>query len=473
MPSLKKNIFYSIVLVLANYVFPFLTYPYVSRVLGVTNIGACNFVDSVINYFALFSMLGVDSLGVREIAKCRGDKDSINKVFSNIFTVNLSLTALLLGILAILTYTVPQFQAHQDLMFLGMFKLLFNCLLVEWVYKGLEDFKLISLRSIIIKLLYVVSVFAFVKKREDVWIYYLLSTAMVVLNAAVNLAFSKGRFRIRLCWSEFLPTFRSLLTLGVYAILTSMYTTFNVTFLGFVSGDDEVGYYSTATKIYYMVMALFAAFTGVMMPRMSNLLSAGRRDEFKSGFSLALQVLFGFSFPLVAWMMVSAPDIVALIAGPGYEGAILPMRLVAPLIFIIGYEQILVIQTLIPLGKDKILLRNSIFGALLGTLLNIVLVPVFASVGSALVWILTELLILVLSQVEVTKEIDVRFPLSGTVRYLLAFLPLCLLLWGGNFLGLGLALRVILSVLLTAVYTLVFQTAVEKRDVKSILCKLV
>lgn len=77
MPSIKKNILYSSILTTANYVFPLLTYPYVSRVLGVEKIGLCNFVDSIINYFILFSMMGINIVGIREIAKKKNDQESL------------------------------------------------------------------------------------------------------------------------------------------------------------------------------------------------------------------------------------------------------------------------------------------------------------------------------------------------------------------------------------------------------------
>ena len=79
--SVKKNFFYSSILTVANYLFPLLTYPYVSRVLGVSNIGICNFVDSIIQYFILFSTLGIVSVGIREIAGCRNNQGKFERAF--------------------------------------------------------------------------------------------------------------------------------------------------------------------------------------------------------------------------------------------------------------------------------------------------------------------------------------------------------------------------------------------------------
>jgi O-antigen/teichoic acid export membrane protein len=407
-------------------------------------------------------MLGIDSLGVREIARHKGDKATLDRTFSNIFIVNLALTGVMLLLLVAATLTVPQLSQHKDLMAIGAFKLIFNSLLVEWVFRGLEDFKYISLRTIIIKLFYVASVFLFVRNREDVWVYYLLSSVTVVVNALANIFFSRSKVHLVLKGLSFFPTFKSLLALGIYAILTSMYTTFNVTFLGFVSGEVEVGYYGTATKIYYFVMAVFSAFTGVMLPRMSNLASTGDMEQFKSYFHTAIDVLFAFSLPVIAWMMILAPDIVRVIAGPEFDGAIVPMMIISPLIFIVGYEQILVLQTLLPLGKDKLLLRNSTIGAAVGILLNIVLVPLFAAIGSSVVWIATECLILVLSQIAVRKEIGIGYPFRDTAHNILVYLPIAAILAACLLIPGSALLRAAVSAMCLCLYVIVYQTIIRK-----------
>ncbi len=204
--------------------------------------------------------------------------------------------------------------------------------------------------------------------------------------------------------------------LGAYILLTSMYTSFNVTFLGFVSGDVQVGYYSTAVKLFNIILALFSAFTGVMLPRMSSLAESGRMDEFKNMLHKSVDFLLCMSVPLVIFTVVMAKPIVYLISGEGYEGSVVLLQIVAVLILIIGYEQILVIQALMPLKKDKVILRNSFMGALLGISLNVLLVPKWQSVGSSVCWLLAEALIFALSQKFIAREIKIRFPLQRLFR---------------------------------------------------------
>lgn len=174
MATIRTNFIYSVVLVLSNYLFPLLVYPYVSRVLGVANIGLCNFIDGIINYFILFSMMGINVVGIREVAKEKGDKTKLSNCFQDIIRLNLLATLIVLIILIALMFTVPRLEAHRDLMWIGVFKLLANVFLIEWFYKGMEEFRFITFRSIIIKTICLIGIFMFVNDESDYREYYFL-----------------------------------------------------------------------------------------------------------------------------------------------------------------------------------------------------------------------------------------------------------------------------------------------------------
>ncbi len=432
MPSIKKNFLYSSFLTTANYIFPLLTFPYVTRVLGVENLGICNFVDSVVNYFILFSAMGINTVGLREIATCKGDKGKLSQTFSSLLMLNALFTIAGIVLLLVLTFTVKELYEYKELMFFGAFKLLFNLLLVEWFYRGLEDFKYITMRTLVVKCLYVASVFVFVRKADDYPIYYLLTVLMVGVNAVINIFHSRKYTGFGIRELKMGRYVKPMFTLGFYMLLTSMYTTFNVSYLGFVSGPEQVGYYTTATKLYSVIIALFTAFTGVMLPRMSSLISENRIDEFSSLLRKSVDILLALSIPAIIYTIIYAQEIVLLIAGSGYEGAVLPMQIVMPLILIIGYEQILVIQALMPLKKDSIILRNSIIGAVAGVLLNIILVGKLQSVGSSIVWLSCELLILILSQIALNRVTKIRFNLKYLIKNIALYLPLIFIIFIKN-----------------------------------------
>lgn len=464
MPSVKKNFLYSSVLTTANYIFPLLTYPYVSRVLGVMNIGICNFVDSIINYFVLFSMMGISTVGIREVAINKNNTDKLKSAFSSLLTLNAITTIIGIIALAIATITVPKLQENSELMFFGAFKLLFNLFLIEWFYKGLEDFRYVTMRTIIVKCFYVASVFIFVRKANDYPIYYLLTVLMVVVNAIINVIHSRKFVSFSFHEIELKKYLKPYFTLGIYLLLTSMYVSFNVIYLGFVGGDTQVGYYTTATKLYTILIALFSAFTGVMLPRMSSLIDEGRIDEFQNKLTQSINILMSFSIPAIIFMILLAPQIVLLISGPGYGGAIIPMRIIMPLMFIIGYEQILIVQTLMPLKKDKIIFRNSILGATMAIALNILLVGQLQAVGSAIVWLCCETSLLILTQIAVNKSIKLSFPTSSFLKTILSFLPMGIFIWLITIYFQNTYLQLSLSAIISILYFLVIELWLLKNE---------
>ncbi len=462
MNSLKRNFLYSSLLTSVNYIFPLLTYPYVSRVLGVENIGICNFVDSIINYFTLFSMMGISATGIREIAANRANKLATSKVFSSLLVLNFITTIVAIVVLLICMYSIPQLFDYRKLLWIGVVKLLFNLFLIEWLYKGTEQFKFITQRAISIRFVYVALIFIFVHDSDDYIIYYGLTSVTIVLNAFINILYSRKIVTFSLKGIHVRQYVKSYMTLGIYLILTSMYTTFNITFLGFACGDVQVGYYTTSTKIYSIIISIFTAFTGVMLPRMSSLVANGDIKEFRAKISSSVDLLVCFSIPTIILCVIFAGQIVDVIAGSQYGGAVVPMQIVMPLILIIGLEQILVIQSMMPLKRDRAIFVNSIIGAILGVGLNILLVPMLKSAGSAIVWVTCETTILVLSQFEMHKTIKYRLPWKNILVNLFYYFPAAIIMFLISQMKISALLQLIMASMMILVYSILLQLYIVK-----------
>ena len=389
-PSIKKNFAYKSVLTLSTYLINFITFPYVARVLGVERFGLVNFVDNTVNYFLLFATMGVGLLGVREIAAVKEDKKRRDQVYSSMLALNLLFTLVSLGIYLLCVVTVPKLCQYDELFYIGTAKVLFTVFLVEWFFTGVENFRYITLRSILIKVLYIISVFLFVRDKSDYRLYFILTVGVVVLNALINQLYIREFVRVRWNNIQLFKYLKQNVTLGIYTLMTSMYLTFNVMYLGLVSNNTEVGYYTTAFKLYSVVLGFFTAFTNVMLPRMSSLLANGEKDRFQELVNRSFSVMSTCCIPLILCSMIMAPQIVYILSGPGYEGAILPMRIIMPAAFAVGVAQVLAIQVLMPMKKDKVLLVASIIGAVVSLLINLLVVPYIESVGSAVVLLCSE-----------------------------------------------------------------------------------
>lgn len=427
--SVKKNFGYNLILTISNYIFPLLTYPYVSRVLGVTRIGSCNFIDGIINYLVLFAAMGIGSYGVREIARCRDNQKQRDEVFTNLVLLNFIGTFIGVIILVVCTLWVPYFSDYKPFLWVGLIKLIFSAFLIEWFFQGIQDFKYVTIRSVIVRSLYVLAVFIFVRNENDTVLYFLICSLTVVMNATINWAYSRKFRSLSLSYLNFAKYIIPVLVFGYYRILTSMYTTFNTVFLGFSSGDTEVGYFSTATKLYGIIMAVFTALTTVMVPKVTEMLSEKRFAELQSIANEIFSLLTIFSIPIIMISQFCAPDIIAIIAGPGYEGAITPFRIVIFMLLVIGMEQIVIQQFLMASTSNKSIFLVSTTGAVVGIGLNFLLTPSMGAIGSAISWSISELSVLVVGLVLSRRILGITLStgiLLKDVLYSLLYIPLLL-----------------------------------------------
>ena len=416
--SVKKNIVYSSILTISNYLFPLITFPYISRVLGVSNIGICNYVDSIITYFCVFSAMGVAVVGVREIARVSDNVKERSNTFLSILLLNACFTVFSIITLIICIFCIPNLYQYRTLFFIGIIKLISNLFLVEWFYKGMEDFSYITKRALLIKTLYVISVFVFVKCQDDYVVYFLLTVLHLSVNAIVNIIHLRNDIDFGSIHLNVSPYIKSYLIMGIYTILTTMYTTLNVAILGYISGPTEVGYFTTAIKILSIIQAMFTAFTGVMLPHMSTIIANNDNERFKMLINKSMSVLCIFAIPVLIFFVVFSPDVILLIGGKGYEGAILPFRIIMPLILVVGYEEILIIQALMPMKKDKAIFANSCIGALMGISMNLVLIPLYGSVGTAVAYCISEIAVLCSALFFMRKYTNHRTPVTKLFMHL-------------------------------------------------------
>lgn len=421
--GLKSNISYNVILTLSGYIIGIIVFPYISRVLGVSNIGIVSFVDNIINYFVLFATLGASTIGTREIAKCKGDKEKVNSVFSNLILIYTIYTLIVILIYYFAVNNIYKLKIYKELFYIGSAKLIFSVFLIEWLYKGLENFKYITTRSILIKVIYLISIFVFVRNVTDYKIYFVLTTLSVVLNSLINIVYSRNVVKITFKEINLKPYFKHSILLGSYSVLTSMYTTFNVMYLGFVTDTTQVGYYWAAIKVYSIILGFYTAFTGAIMPRMTSLLASGSIDSFKSIINKSFDLLFILCPPIIIISIIHAPQIINILSGAEFDGAVLPMQIVMILVFIVGVAQILAIQVLIPMKRDKIILNASFVGASISIISNIILVERLGAVGSAIVLLLCEFLVTIFYILVCVKKNIIIFPWVKMFKYIVASIP--------------------------------------------------
>lgn len=423
--ELKKNVAYSVILTLSTYLVPLFVYPYISRVLGPGGIGQVDDVDSIIDYCILFSMLGLTTIGIREIARNRSDAQKLQKTFSSLFTINMASTAVVMTVLGVLVMTVPVMNDRWQMFLIGMTKIISNLFWIEWFFKGMEDFRYITIRSVLLRLIFVASVFIFVRESDDVMTYYILWVGLTFCNAVCNWTYRRRFVKLSFRELQVREFFKPVLVIGLFAVFSAVYTKLNIFYLGSRCGDTQVGFYTTATRLYSVLMALFTSITGVMIPRMSVLVSENKMDVVRSLTDKTFRLLFLFAIPVLIFFEFFAPEFIMLLTGMdfSFSGAVVPMRIVMCQLLVIGTEQILILQLLIPSGRDRQAVACAVVGALVCALVNAILLPSWGCIGSAIAWVSAELSVLAVAMVLVRKYVKISFPLMLFFRYLLLSLP--------------------------------------------------
>lgn len=419
--------------------------------------------------------MGVGLLGVREIAAVKEDKKRRDQVYSSMLALNLLFTLVSLGIYLLCISTIPKLCQYDELFYIGTAKILFTVFLVEWFFTGVENFRYITLRSILIKVLYIISVFLFVRDTSDYRLYFILTVGVVVLNALINQLYIRKFVRVRWNNIQLFKYLKQNVTLGIYTLMTSMYLTFNVMYLGLVSNNTEVGYYTTAFKLYSVILGFFTAFTNVMLPRMSSLLANGEKDRFQELVNRSFSVMATCCIPLILCSMIMAPQIVYILSGPGYEGAILPMRIIMPAAFAVGVAQVLAIQVLMPMKKDKVLLIASIIGAVVSLLINLLVVPSVKSVGSAVVLLCSEMGVTGMYVWYVLSQELILIPIKAIGKNVLFSLPSVVICLGcGRWIDnelLGVGCAVVLAGILWMLLQIIIRSLVGER-IKNLFFKI-
>lgn len=420
--SIKKNFAYNSLLMVSNYIINLILFPYCARVLSVERFGTINFTQNIVQYFMFIAMMGITNVGVREIAK-QTNKQDMNKCYSSLLGLNLLYTAISLAIFVPLIFLVDRFVEIKTLLLLGTLQILFSTFSVEWYFRGTENFKYITIRNIIIKIIYVLCVFIFVKAPDDYILFFLLTVLMTAICAIINYMYAHKYVQFSLRDVNLRTYLKPSLSLGAYSILTSMYTTFNVAYLGIVWDDVNVGYYTTALKLYTVILGFYSAFTGVMLPRMTAITGTGDEKSFNGLINKSFELFYTISIPMVVVLLVLAPEVITLLAGYEYKPSILMSRIVVPMLFVVGIAQILSFQILIPKGFDKLTLYASIIGAVVGVSANIILTTRYGALGTCITVVITEVCVTVYYTLLCIKHKLVSIDLNMLFKHILAALP--------------------------------------------------
>ena len=347
MSSLKTNVVLNFVNTLTGIIFPVITFPYAARILLPEGIGTVNFLQSIVNYIVLLTSLGIPMYAVREVARYRDNEHKRNVTTVEIILLSVVLCLGGYVIVWLLGEYVPQINAQLALFYVLSLTILFTSLGVNWFYQAIEDFKFITVRALVFRLLAMISLFIFVKTKDDLLAYALISVGATVGNNIINFIHLRKYVSFRqFNWSE-LRIWRHLrpsLHIFVFNLITSIYLNLNTVMLGFMQGDSAVGLYTAGNKISHIALTVVASLGVVMLPRCANLIERGQLDEFASVTGKSYRFVTALSLPVTLGLMLLAVPVIALFCGQEFSDAVPVLYWTAPVIIFISLSNVFGIQ---------------------------------------------------------------------------------------------------------------------------------
>lgn len=447
MHSIKYNFIMNFILTASNFIFPLITFPYVSRILLASGTGKVSFSTSVASYFLMIASLGIPTYGIKACAKVRDNKEELSKVTQEILLINFVATVIASFLYIICVFYVPKFNGDKTLYFIQGINIVLNMFGVNWLYQALEKYDYITYRSIFFKVISVILMFIFIKDVGDYRIYAAITVFAAVGSNLLNFIrlrkyISFRRFDNYDIKSHLKPIF----ILFAQSITISVYTNLDTIMLGVLKNDQEVGYYTAAVKVKGILASVVSSLGSVLMPRMSYYIKNNAKQEFYRLLSKALNIAMLMSLPLALFFIIAAKDVILTLSGSDFLPAVLTMQIITFAIIPIGLSGIIGVQVMIPLNMEKFVFWSVFVGAMSDLLLNLFLIPIYGASGAAMATTIAETVVLIV-QIRLARNILCKVKNSRNIieNILLMIIPMLLLIISNHIIHCNSFLKIIVE----------------------------
>ena len=259
-PSIRRNFLMNAMLTMSSFLFPLITFPYVSRILLPSGTGTVSFATSVVAYFNMFAQLGIPTYGIRACAQVRDDREALTRTAHELLLLNLIMSVISYAVLAVCLVTVPRLRAERTLITVISFTIALTAIGMEWLYKALEQYTYITARSLAFKLVALAAVFLLIRSQEDYVIYGGITIFAASASNVLNLINARKYIGFRPVGGYDLR--RHLRPVAIFfamACATTIYTHLDNVMLGFMATDADVGFYGAAVKIKSILVNVVTA----------------------------------------------------------------------------------------------------------------------------------------------------------------------------------------------------------------------
>ena len=450
--SIKLNAILNVIKQSMSVLFPLITYPYVSRVLGADNLGRYSFSDSIVQIIITLSLIGIPTYAVREGSMIRNDKKEIKDFCSEVFTINVISAIFSYLVLIIMVTTIERFKIENVFILILSVNIMSRCLARDWVNTIYEDYLYISVRFIIVHILSLALIFLLVKGPDDLLKYVMIMAASELFGNILNIYYTHKRipYSFRLT-REMIRHLKPIFILFCSSVATTIYIRSDIAILGFLRPDSDVGIYTMSSKIYTIVKNTINAVITVTIPRLSFYLGENIQEgkrEYNRLLNNLRNILVLILFPASIGLFCLSGDAMYILGGSEFQRGDISLQILCVAMMFAVFGCFFAHAVLIVNRKEKVFFKATVLSALINISLNFVFIPLMGINGAAVTTTISEFCIVLYCGLSARNYyVSDR---DKTREYALTTVIECLLIVGVSFairkICDGLALRVILTI---------------------------
>lgn len=388
--KVNRNMLLNMAKTILSVIFPLITYPYATRILGPENFGKVSFCLSIMGYISLIATLGISNYAIREGGFYRKRQSDINQFSSEIFTISIISTIAAYIILFLLLIFSVKLQNYVMILLIQSLSVIFVTIGTDWVNMIFEDYLYITVRSLIVQIVMLVSLFAFVRSSDD----YLQYAGITVLGNGIvsmlNFCYVKKYVKVKIVKFNIKKHLNSILILFSNNIAVSIYCNSDITMIGYFLSDSQVGLYSLASKIYMVIKQIIAAAYSVSVTRMTEYIGIKNKIAFIGLLNDIINNIILIAIPVIVGGVVYSDNIIVILAGDEFLDASTPFIILIFTILPAVLGGMLAYCINLPLKKEVVNLRCTSISAVENIILNAIMIPNFGIVGSAFATFVSE-----------------------------------------------------------------------------------
>lgn len=372
------NFGYLSLLQIAGYVFPLITMPYLARVIGADGFGKIAFASAIVIWVQTISDWGFNMTATRDVAQNRDNKEKVSRIFSNVLWARCLLT-IFSGLLLLLAVSIiPYFRSNADIIWITFLLVPGYILFPDWFFQAIEKMKYTTIFNLLLKLIFTVAVFIFIRDREDYLIQPLLTTIGYLvcgIGALYLILWKWGYTLYRPQWNDILKTIKESTDVFFNNLMPNLYNSFSVMMLGFFGGATANGVYDGGSKF----PTIFYNFQSVLSRAFYPFLSR-RPDKHRFYAKLNLcTALFGAII-----LIIISPWIIRIMLGEEFEKSVIVMQILSLSVIFLAMSYTYGTNYLIIHHKEKPLRNLTFVSSIIGMCISIPLVYYFTYIGAAI-----------------------------------------------------------------------------------------